>query len=61
MSDWHCTTDAYGNTGCIGTAVHTHSTIGSLPMTGFGVGFALYVAVVVVVCGITLRLRGGVS
>lgn len=32
----NCTTDQYGNTACIGTAVHTHSTVGDLPFTGLG-------------------------
>jgi hypothetical protein len=34
MIDQHCTTDQYGNTGCIGTAVHHHD-LDVLPMTGF--------------------------
>lgn len=60
MSDQHCTTDGYGNTGCIGTAVHTHSTVGSLPMTGADLLLALYLALVLVVCGVVLRLRRAV-
>lgn len=54
MTD-HCTTDAYANTGCVGTAVQTDSTIGGLPMTGLDLVSILVLAVAVVVAGVIGR------
>lgn len=53
--DDHCSSDGYGNTGCIGTAVSTHSTAGGLPMTGMDLAGMLLLGLAVVIAGVIAR------
>lgn len=50
----HCTTDGYGNTGCIGTAVEIHST-GVLPYSGFELAWIVGLVIAVIAGGVLLR------
>lgn len=50
----HCTTDQYGNVGCIGTAATAHG--GTLPMTGFNDVSVVLIALVAVIVGLIIRI-----
>lgn len=50
----NCTSDGYGNQGCIGTAVSTHGAVegpGGLPYTGFEVWWLVLAALAVIALG----------
>lgn len=54
--DQNCT-EGYAGNGCIGTAVHTHTGSGTLPITGLPIEWIVLVAVLLVGAG-ALIVRG---